>query len=62
MIRRRRDDGERTGSTRSFLVMGSTCGNLSIGIVPLILFFALLEVTNDDLKAFCAAFGTTGSG
>jgi predicted aconitase len=22
----------------------------------------LLEVTDDNLKAFCAAFGTTGSG
>ena len=45
-----------------FPVMGWTCGNLSDGVVPLILGFDLLEITNDNLKAFCAAFGTTGSG
>lgn len=45
-----------------FPVLGWICGNLSDGGVPLILGFDLLEVTNDNLKAFCAAFGTTGSG
>ncbi len=45
-----------------FPVMGWICGNLSDGTVPLILGFDLLEVTNDNLKAFSAAFGTTGSG
>ena len=56
--RRRCEDG----IDSFFPVMGWTCGNLSDGVVPLILGFDLLEVTDDDLKAFCAAFGTTGSG
>jgi len=46
-----------------FPVMGWICGNLSEGAVPLILGFDRLdEVTDDNLKAFCAAFGTTGTG
>lgn len=46
-----------------FPVMGWICGNLSGGAVPLILGFDRLdEVTDDNLKAFCAAFGTTGTG
>ncbi len=54
--------GEDDGIDSFFPVMGWTCGNLSDGKVPLILGFDLLEVTDDNLKAFCAAFGTTGSG
>ena len=46
-----------------FPVMGWICGNLSDGAIPLILGLDLLdEVTDDNLKAFCAAFGTTGTG
>lgn len=46
-----------------FPVMGWICGNLSDGAIPLILGFDLLDqVTDDNLKAFCAAFGTTGTG
>ncbi|KAL7542739.1 hypothetical protein ACHAXR_012021 [Thalassiosira sp. AJA248-18] len=45
-----------------FPAMGWTCGNLSDGGIPLILGFdSLPSVSNDNLKAFCAAFGTTGS-
>ncbi|KAL7549218.1 hypothetical protein ACHAWF_012486 [Thalassiosira exigua] len=41
---------------------GWTCGTLSDGRIPLILGFdALPMVSRDDLKAFSAAFGTTGS-
>ncbi len=46
-----------------FPVMGWICGNLSDGAIPLILGFDLFdEITDDNLKAFCAAFGTTGAG
>lgn len=46
-----------------FPAMGWACGNLSDGGIPLILGFDSLPlVSNDNLKAFCAAFGTTGSG
>ena len=46
-----------------FPVMGWICGKLSDGAIPLILGFDLIdEVTDDNLKAFCAAFGTTGTG
>jgi len=44
-----------------FPVMGWLCGNLANGHVPIILGFDALEVTTDNLKAFCAAYGTTGS-
>jgi len=54
--------GWEDGIDSFFPVMGWTCGNLSDGRVPLILGLDLLEVTDDNLKAFCAAFGTTGSG
>jgi predicted aconitase len=56
------DDDQNKGIDSFFPVLGWICGNLSDGGVPLILGFDLLEVTNDHLKAFCAAFGTTGSG
>jgi predicted aconitase len=42
--------------------MGWLSGNMSDGCIPLILGFDLLpSVSRDNLKAFCAAFGTTGS-
>eukprot|EP00804_Cyclotella_cryptica_P027084 CCRYP_013618-RA/>CCRYP_013618-RA protein AED:0.15 eAED:0.15 QI:404/1/1/1/1/1/2/2466/610 len=45
-----------------FPAMGWLCGNLSDGGIPLILGFdALPSVSDDNLKAFCAAFGTTGT-
>jgi predicted aconitase len=59
-LRRIRCDED--GIDSFFPIMGWICGNLSDGAVPLILGFDLLEMTNDNLKAFCASFGTTGSG
>lgn len=45
-----------------FPAMGWTCGHLSDGGIPLILGFdSLPSISGDNLKAFCAAFGTTGS-
>lgn len=42
--------------------MGWLCGKLSDGQIPLITGFeSLPSVTSDNLKAFCAAFGTTGT-
>eukprot|EP00581_Thalassiosira_minuscula_P002860 CAMPEP_0183738050 /NCGR_PEP_ID=MMETSP0737-20130205/53680_1 /TAXON_ID=385413 /ORGANISM="Thalassiosira miniscula, Strain CCMP1093" /LENGTH=657 /DNA_ID=CAMNT_0025972497 /DNA_START=5 /DNA_END=1975 /DNA_ORIENTATION=+ len=53
---------EHRGFDSFFPAMGWTCGNLSDGGVPLILGFdSLPAVSGDNLKAFCAAFGTTGS-
>ncbi len=60
--RRRLQRCDEGGIDSFFPIMGWICGNLSDGAVPLILGFDLLEITNDNLKAFCAAFGTTGSG
>jgi len=69
------NDDTTTTTTRTFMfqhgfdsffpAMGWTCGNLSEGGIPLILGFDCLPVgtvSDDNLKAFCAAFGTTGSG
>jgi len=45
-----------------FPAMGWTCGHLSDGGIPVIVGFdALPSISSDNLKAFCAAFGTTGS-
>jgi predicted aconitase len=44
-----------------FPVLGHSCGTLSDGAVPLLLGLDSWAVTNDQLKAFCAAFGTTGT-
>ena len=44
-----------------FPVLGHLCGTLSDGVVPLLLGLESLSVTKDNLKAFCAAFGTTGT-
>ena len=54
---------ERLGVDSFFPAAGWTCGNLSDGGIPLILGFDQLpSVSTDNLKAFCAAFGTTGAG
>lgn len=58
-------DGDlfRRGFDSFFPAMGWLCGNLSDGRIPLVLGFdALPSVSEDNLKAFCAAFGTTGAG
>lgn len=45
-----------------FPVMGWLCGYLSDGHIPLILGFDLLSnITQDNLKSFSAAYGTTGT-
>jgi predicted aconitase/predicted aconitase with swiveling domain len=44
-----------------FPVLGHLCGTLSDGMVPLLLGLESWNVTMDQLKAFCAAFGTTGT-
>uniref|UniRef100_A0A7S3V6S8 DUF521 domain-containing protein n=1 Tax=Chaetoceros debilis TaxID=122233 RepID=A0A7S3V6S8_9STRA len=53
------DDGTELESL--FPLLGWTIGNLSSGKIPLILGMDLLPIVSDDnLKSFCAAFGTTG--
>ena len=55
-------DGIIDGIDSFFPAMGWLCGNLSDGRIPIILGFdELPSVSNDNLKAFCAAFGTTGT-
>jgi len=44
-----------------FPVLGHLCGVLSDGLVPLLLGLESWNVTKDQLKGFCAAFGTTGT-
>mmetsp|Transcript_8247 Transcript_8247/g.14902 ORF Transcript_8247/g.14902 Transcript_8247/m.14902 type:complete len:714 (-) Transcript_8247:92-2233(-) len=46
-----------------FPTLGYLCGNMSDGRVPLIVGMDSIKehVSMDDLKAFCAAFGTTGT-
>lgn len=44
-----------------FPVLGYLCGVMSDGVVPLLLGLESWNVTKDQLKAFCAAFGTTGT-
>ncbi|CAB9496481.1 UPF0107 protein [Seminavis robusta] len=48
-----------------FPTLGHVCGGLSDGKVPILVGFDNEEwasiITNDHLKAFCAAFGTTGT-
>jgi len=46
-----------------FPTMGWLCGQLSSGKVPLILGFDQIagDIIDDHLKAFCAAYGTTGT-
>ena len=43
--------------------MGHLCGTLSDGEIPLLVGLEHLSqrITRDHLKAFCAAFGTTGT-
>ena len=58
------DDNDDDVNMESFFpAMGWLCGNLSDGAIPLIIGFESISylVTIDALKAFCAAFGTTGS-
>ena len=57
------DEGYDTTDIDSFFpTMGWLCGNLSDGKVPLILGFDQIHsITDDDLKSFCAAYGTTGT-
>jgi len=55
-------DEKESGIDSFYPVMGWLSGNLSDGRIPLILGFDLLpSMSRDNLKAFCAAFGTTGS-
>lgn len=52
----------RYGLDSFYPALGWLCGKLSDGRIPLILGFdALPRVTADNLKGFCAAFGTTGT-
>jgi predicted aconitase len=44
-----------------FPILGHLCGTLSDGRVPLLTGLENCHVSMDHLKAFCAAFGTTGS-
>jgi cis-L-3-hydroxyproline dehydratase len=44
-----------------FPTLGHLCGSLSDGRVPIVLGLENWNVTTDHLKAFCAAFGTTGA-
>lgn len=46
-----------------FPILGYLCGTMSDGKVPLLIGLERFKdkVTNDHMKAFCAAFGTTGS-
>ncbi len=50
-------------SSLFFALLGHACGMLSDGAVPLLVGLEQLanRITRDDLKTFCAAFGTTGS-
>jgi len=53
---------DKQGFDSFFPAIGWICGNLSDSGIPLILGFDQLPtVSSDHLKAFCAAFGTTGS-
>jgi cis-L-3-hydroxyproline dehydratase len=46
-----------------FPILGHLCGTLSDGLVPMLLGLETWThvITTDHLKAFCAAFGTTGT-
>lgn len=56
------DKGQEVGIDSFFPVMGWLCGLLSDGHIPLVMGFDLLpSVSDDNLKAFCAAYGTTGT-
>lgn len=54
---------ERWESSLFFALLGHVCGTLSNGAVPLLVGLEDIanSITHDDLKTFCAAFGTTGS-
>jgi cis-L-3-hydroxyproline dehydratase len=44
-----------------FPTLGHLCGSMSDGRVPIVLGLEDWNVSTDHLKAFCAAFGTTGA-
>jgi cis-L-3-hydroxyproline dehydratase len=44
-----------------FPTLGHLCGTLSVGRVPIVLGLEDWTISTDHFKAFCAAFGTTGS-
>jgi predicted aconitase len=54
---------DKTSVDMLFPLLGHACGTLSDGKVPLVIGLERWSnrVTPDDLKSFCAAFGTTGS-
>jgi len=53
---------DKQGFDSFFPTIGWICGYLSNGGIPLILGFDQLPaVSNDNLKAFCSSYGTTGS-
>ncbi len=54
---------DRWESSLFFALLGHACGTLSDGAVPLLVGLEQVadQITRDDLKTFCAAFGTTGS-
>lgn len=56
-------DSDETSFSLLFPVLGHLCGSLSDGEVPILV--GLEEyadrITSDHMKAFCAAFGTTGT-
>ncbi|GAX26514.1 hypothetical protein FisN_23Lh042 [Fistulifera solaris] len=54
---------DRWESSLFFALLGHACGTLSDGAVPLLVGLEQVadRITRDDLKTFCAAFGTTGS-
>lgn len=54
---------QRWESSLFFALLGHACGTLSNGAVPLLVGLEGIAhtITLDDLKTFCAAFGTTGS-
>jgi len=58
------DDDDDDGLDAFFATLGYVCGNLSDGKIPLLLGVDQIpkdKVSNDYMKAFCAAFGTTGA-
>ena len=54
---------ETSGIDALFPTLGHLCGDLSDGQVPILLGMEIWKgyITTDHLKAFCAAYGTTGS-
>mmetsp|Transcript_2305 Transcript_2305/g.5481 ORF Transcript_2305/g.5481 Transcript_2305/m.5481 type:complete len:702 (+) Transcript_2305:147-2252(+) len=57
------EEGEPADWDMVFPLLGHVCGSLSDGKVPLLLGLERMAafVSHDNLKAFCAAYGTTGT-